>query len=160
MGQKFKVFDVSEAQRDALDRLSIGREWTVLDSGVLAPLLPTGYVSKIDGVVALGVPTSSGGECVLLNALRVDFRTKLVDQEPLALFRNSTALTTRAVVEYHGQWDNRSWQAPKQAWSEWWEDRRSGYYVANVSTIITSSDGLPRGIGGALTAVTRRLRSL
>jgi hypothetical protein len=111
MALKVTSFTFSTEQRQRLQRLVPETGWSILSSTELSGILPDRYVAKIDSVIGVSCPTSSGGTCLMLNSLRVDTRTRLIDQDPLGMFVSSTGVSSSGVLVHHGDWDDRSWQA-------------------------------------------------
>jgi hypothetical protein len=87
---KVTAFTFSTEQRERLQRLVPQTGWSILSSTELSGILPDRYVAKIDSVIGVSCPTSSGGTCLMLNSLRVDTRTRLIDQDRLGMFVSST----------------------------------------------------------------------
>src|SRR4051812_1583902 len=108
---KVTTFTFSAEQRGRLNRLVPETGWSILSSTELSGILPERYLTKVDSVIEVSSPTSSGGTCLMLNSLRVDARTTLIDQDPLGMFVNSTGVSSAAVLVHHGDWDARSWEA-------------------------------------------------
>jgi hypothetical protein len=157
---KVTAFTFSQDQRERLHRVVPEIGWAILSSTELVGILPDSYVKKIDAVIAVSCPTSSGGSCLMLNSLRVDIRTRLIDQDPLGVFVNSTGLSSSGVLVHHGDWDDRSWEASSELWRDVEESGVGKYYLSNPPAGIRSGSlaELPKGTSGALETVLKALR--
>lgn len=161
MPLKVTSFTVSPEQRERLYRLVPQAGWSILSSTELSGVLPDLYVAKIDSVIGVSSPTSSGGTCLMLNNLRVDTGTTLIDQDPLGMFVGSTGVSSTAVLVHHGDWDDRSWEASSDLWRQVEASGIGKYYMMNPPEGLRSGklDELPKGTSGALQSVLDALRS-
>ena len=159
MAIKVTAFSVSPEQKRRLRALLPDAGWSILSSTELSGLLPEPYLAKLDSVIGVSSPTSSGGTCLLFNNLRVDARAHLIDQDPLGMFA-STGTSSAAVLVHHGDWDERSWEASSGLWREVQEAGIGKYYLSNPPAGRRSGtlDELPGGTAGALENVLRALR--
>lgn len=159
MAIKVSAFSVSAEQKRLLRAVVPEAGWSILSSTELGGLLPEAYLAKIDSVIGVSTPTSSGGTCLLFNNLRVDERTRLIDQDPLGMFA-STGASSTAVLVHHGDWDQRSWEASSGLWREIQESGIGKYYRSNppVGRQSGTLQELPDGTSGALDTVLRALR--
>lgn len=161
MPLKVTAFTFSPEQCERLNRLVPQVGWSILSSTELSGVLPERYIAKIDSLIGVRSPTSSGGTCLMLNSLRVDPRTTLIDQDPLALFVGSTGVSSTAVLVHHGDWDDRSWEASSDLWRQVEDSGIGKYYMLNPPGGLRSGslDELPKGTSGALQSVLDALRS-
>jgi hypothetical protein len=97
----------------------------------------------------------------MFNSLRVDTRTRLIDQDPLGMFVTSTGVSSTAVLVHHGDWDDRSWEASSSLWRDVEESGIGKYYLTNPPTGVRSGSlaELPKGTVGALETVLQALRA-
>jgi len=162
MSLTYTKFTLSAAYQQKVEELADGDGWNLLPASALDGILPAAYLSKVDSVVKVSVPTSSGGTCVMFNNLRVDARTRLIDQDPFAFFKNSTGVTQHGVLLHHGSWAERSWNPSTCLWRHVNENGIGGYFIDNPpgNRCSTSTDDLPRGHVGALAASLKVLRSV
>jgi hypothetical protein len=160
MALKVTSFELSPEQIARLRDLVPERRWAVLSSTELNGVLPDRFLAKVDSVIAVASPTSSGGTCLLFNALRVDEPARLVDQEPLGLFLRSTEENSTGVLVHHGSWDDRSWKASSELWRGVAESGIGNYFLTNPPEGRHSGtlEELPRGTAGALDHVLKALR--
>ena len=130
----------------------------MLPTSILDPILPKTYLAKVDSIISVTAPSSSGGDLVMFNNLRVDTRMHLIDQDPFAVFQNSTGLTATAVLQHHGSWMDRSWTST----GIWQCPSAGGYFLANppANRRSGSLDDLPKGNADAIIASLKTLRSL
>ena len=161
MALKVTAFNFSSEQQERLTKLVPETGWSILSSTELVGILPDRYVAKLDSVIAVSCPTSSGGTCLLLNSLRVDAGTRLIDQDPLGMFVSSTGVSSSAVLVHHGDWDNRSWEASSDLWRDVEESGIGKYYLSNPPEGRDSGSlaELPNGTSGALENVLQALRA-
>jgi hypothetical protein len=161
MPLKVTAFEFSREQRDRLETLVPESGWSILSSTELSGIFPERYIAKIDSVIGVSCPTSSGGTCLMLNSLRVDARTRLIDQDPLGVFVGSTGESVIGVQVHHGDWDDRSWEASTTLWREVEESGIGKYYHSNPPSGLRSGSlaDLPKGTSGALNTVLRALRA-
>jgi hypothetical protein len=161
MALKVTEFAFSPEQRERLGKLVPETGWSILSSTELSGILPDRYLAKLDSVIGVSCPTSSGGTCLMFNSLRVDTGTRLVDQDPLGVFVSSSGVSSRGVLIHHGDWDDRSWEASSRLWDDVEESGVGRYYQSNPPEGRHSGAlaELPKGTSGALDSVLQALRA-
>lgn len=158
---KVTWFSFSPEQQRRIGELVPEGGWSLLSSTELSGILPERYLAKVDSVIAVSAPTSTGGTCTMFNSLRVDTRTRLVDQDPLGMFVASTGVTASGVLIHHGDWDDRSWEASSAPWGDVADSGVGKYFLSNPPTGQCSGSlaDLPKGNTGALERVLEALRA-
>jgi hypothetical protein len=158
---KVTRFTFSPEQQERLGKLVPRTGWSILSSTELSGILPDRYLDKVDSVIGVSSPTSTGGTCLMFNSLRVDTRTRLIDQDPLGMFVTSTGVSSHGVLVHHGDWDDRSWKASSGLWRDVDESGVGKYYLSNPPSgrYSGSLTELPKGVSGALESVLQALRS-
>jgi len=131
MPLKVTAFGIQPDQKQRLRETLPEAGWAILSSTELTGILPEPYLAKVDSVIGVSTPTSSGGTCLVFTSLRVDLRSRLIDQDPLGMFVTSTGISSTAVLVHHGDWDQRSWEASSGLWRELEESGIGKYYLSN-----------------------------
>jgi hypothetical protein len=134
--------NLQSTQRDLLEAWARGGSgYRVLSPVDIVGLLPAGLHPKIQSVVLMVAPTSTGGVYVIANNHRVDRRAWAIDQEPFGSIIDSTGARAQAVVIHHGSWPGRTIRPPTAFWDHL---DRSG-----IGTFFPLST-LPEGSSGPL----------
>lgn len=95
MAQRVTWVRLNADQQQGLTNLSRTPGWRVVPTKELAPILPPGLVPKLDALMVVAEPTSTGGVYLMLNALRVD--RDEIDQQPLGVIVSSTGASSSGV---------------------------------------------------------------
>ena len=161
MALKVSWFTFVPEQQRRIEGLVPQSGWSLISRDELCGILPNRYLPKVDSVIGVSAPTSTGGTCLMFTNLRVDTGTYLVDQDPLGFFLSSSGVSSSGVLVHHGDWDDRSWGASTALWREVEETGIGGYFAANPPEGRSSGSlmELPKGIGGALERVLDALRA-
>lgn len=135
--------------------------WRVVASSALPSAIPESLRRKIDSALVVASPTSSGGICLLVSNVRVDFRARALDLEPFALFVGSSGADSTGLLVHHGSWRGRTHRPPASFWAEASSSKVGDYYLATPPSgrLEGTLDELPPPHAGALEQVLRTIRS-
>lgn len=161
MALKVTWFRFPPEQQRRIGELVPGSGWALLSSTELCGILPDEYMAKVDSVIGVSAPTSTGGTCVMFNNLRVDTGARLIDQDPLGMFLTSSGVSSSGVLVHHGDWDDRSWEASSALWRDVEDSGIGGYFLSDPPAGRGSGSlaDLPKGTAGALERVLEALRA-
>lgn len=161
MALKVSWFRFTPTQQRQIERLIPDLGWSLISRNELEGILPERYVSKVDSVIGLSAPTSTGGTCLMFTNLRVDTGAHVIDQDPLGFFLSSSGVSSTGALVHHGDWDDRSREASTTLWREVEESGIGGYFATSPPEGRRSGSltELPKCVGGALERVLVTLRS-
>ncbi len=159
MASKVNWVRLNAAQQDGLTSLAKSPGWRIVPTSELAPVLPPRLVPKLDAVMVVAEPTSTGGVFLMLNALRVDGEE--LDQQPFGVIVSSTGASSSGVWVDHGSWKGRTVDLPNDFFEVVDESSIGSYYYANPpsgvreGSLVQLSGGHPE----AFAKVTALLRA-
>ncbi len=159
MAQRVTWVRLNADQQQGLTNLSRTPGWRVVPTKELAPILPPGLVPKLDALMLVAEPTSTGGIYLMLNALRVD--RDEIDQQPLGVIVSSTGASSSGVWVDHGRWEGRTIDLPDDFLDTVDSSTIGSYYYANPPSGMREGDldQLSGGHREAFAKVTGLLRS-
>ena len=103
---------LSTAQQDELLQYQMAPGWRLLQQSSLPSCYSTGLLPKLDSGLLISSPISTGGVILVINNYRVDFKTRLIDQQPFAVIVYTTGVGSMGCFANHGDWRNRSAAPP------------------------------------------------
>ena len=158
MGQKLNWLLLDADQQAGLTSLSKSPGWRIVPPREVAPVLPSGLVPKLDSVMVIPEPTSTGGVYLILNTFRVDGEE--MDQQPFGVIVSSTGASSSGVWVNHGQWDERTVDLPDDFVDVVSNSSIGSYYYANppLGVLEGSLDQLSGGHRQACAKITGLLR--
>ncbi len=145
-------------QRDCLERLARSPGWRIVPVSELADVLPETLMPKLDAVMVVAQPTSTGGVYLMLNPLRIDGEE--VDQQPFGVIVSSTGASSSGVWADHGPWSGRTVPLPADFWDVVNASSIGSYYCARPPDGVREGtlDQLSGGHRGAFEWITNLLR--
>lgn len=108
MGKKQSWFTFTSTQVKEIESEGMKSGWRILPQERLPSVLPSEFRNKIDSAVMVAAPTSTGGTYLVYNNLRVDQKSRAIDQDPFALIVHSTGPSPNGVLIHHGEWEGRT----------------------------------------------------
>ena len=152
---------LTSTQQTELDEFAQIPGWRLVSKDSIPTVFPDSFRRKLDSAVMIAAPTSSGGTYLVCNALRVDSRTKAVDQEPFAIIYHSTGADPSGMFLHHGNWRHRTQTPPSDFWDQVGESGVGNYFLTNPPSGLTSGslDQLPPGHRDAFDSAVSYYRS-
>jgi len=128
---------------------------------MLPSAFPESLRAKIDSFVLVATATSSGGNYLGFSANRVDFKSRMIDIQPLGLIVGSTGASDAAVFLDHGGWKGRSMPPPPAFWNRFLQSGIGDYFLADPPDGLLEGniEQLAAGHRGAFDALVREIRS-
>jgi len=134
--------------------------WQLLPKYNVPEFFPPTFADKIDSVVAITAPTSTGGIYMVYSANRVDEKAKAIDIEPFGLIVHSTGASNWGMFIHHGDWDGRTEIPPNEIWDEIDRSGIGDYYLTSLPSTRQkgSLDELPKGHREGFNTIIKALR--
>jgi hypothetical protein len=129
MAPKVNWVLLNAEQQEGLTRLSKSPGWRIVPTKELTPVLPPRLVPKLDSVMVIAEPTSTGGVYLMLNTFRVDGEE--IDQQPFGVIVSSTGASSSGVWVNHGRWEERTVDLPDDFLDVIGNSTIGSYYYAN-----------------------------
>jgi hypothetical protein len=129
MAQKVNWILLDADQQAGLTGLSKSPGWRIVPPKELASVLPSGLVPKLDSIMVIAEPTSTGGVYLMLNTFRVDGEE--IDQQPFGVIVSSSGASSSGVWVNHGRWEDRTVDLPEDFLDIVGKSTIGSYYYAN-----------------------------
>lgn len=134
--------------------------WRIVPQSELPGVFPTDFRAKIDSAFVIAQKTPTGGTYLVVNALRVDYKDKAIDQEPFGLIVHATGASSSGMFLHHGNWEGRTEPPPPGFWIQISASGIGDYFYTYppASRREGTLDELPKGHRQASEAVIFRIR--
>lgn len=138
---------ITTTQQDELAAFVPMSGWCLVPKAGIPTLFPAPFRQKFDSALAIAAPTSSGGTYLVFNALRVEPRSREIDQEPFAIIVHSTGPAVSGMFLHHGNWPDRTRRPPAAFWAHVDESGVGDYFLTYPPSALTTGtlDELPPG---------------
>ena len=127
--------------------------WYLTSQDSLPKAFAQSLRDKVDSALLIVSGTSSATTYLVFDALRVDKKAGLIDQEPFAVAVTGSGASSGGVFVHHGSWVSRSFAPPDGFWQIVQSSGVGNYFLANPGKTSGSLEDLPFGCAGAWDAV-------
>lgn len=161
MAVKASWIEIEPRQQAELGLCAASSGFHIISQDELPSVFPDRLRQKIDSALMATIPTSSGGMCLLISALRVDQKDRALDNEPFGLIVHSTGVSVGGVFIHHGDWEGRTQAAPADFWNVVEASGVGDYFYTSPPDGVREGtlDQLPVNHRGAFDAVLREIRA-
>lgn len=157
MSDKPSFVPLSADQRAELEAYAAASSsgWYLISHDSIPKAFAQSLREKVDSALLIVSGSPSATTYLVFDALRVDKKAGLIDQEPFAVAVTGSGASAGGVFVHHGSWESRSFAPPDDFWQTVQSSGVGNYFLANPPAGKTSGSlsELPFGSAGAWDAV-------